>query len=341
MNAQRKQQQQQPPPPLPQQQQQQKQQQQPKRLPQAAPPSHRPRHNQGTHAQPPPDPQPPSLQLQLQQPAMQERQRRIYQQQLLTEHFGYSPLSFVDDVINSINNLIYQASMALQAYAEQEMADIDPSLMECAKCIHRFETLLESAVDKNFDRFELYALKNIFGVPEDVDVVLPHYEALDFDIPDSKERELDDQLAMLRRQVIATKALNYKLRKELDMQNRKKRQLEKCRDQIMFLREAIKEFGDVQPLPQTLIFIRDNIETLHDRFQQLYTKLQQYQQQDQQLLSKSSSSASTTSSGTSSSSALASLRDHLARLQPDQRAIYIQSVVRKQTDELQRSRAQG
>ncbi|KAG0231026.1 hypothetical protein BGW42_000544 [Actinomortierella wolfii] len=293
--------------------------------------------HKGSQADPP---IPSTLQHQLQQPALQERQRRIYQQQLLTEHFGYSPLSFVDDVINSINNLIYQASMALQAYAEQEMADMDPTLIECAKCIHRFETLLEAAVDKNFDRFELYALKNIFGVPEDVDIVLPHYEALDFDIPDSREQELDDQLEQLRRQVIATKALNYKLRKELDLQNRKKRQLEKCRDQILFLRETIKEFGDVQPLPQTLIFIRDNIETLHDRFQQLYNKLLQYQEQEQQKHHISSSSSDTSASTGSNPSALAALRDHLARLQPDQRAIYIQSVIRKQADEIHRSGSQ-
>ena len=47
--------------------------------------------------------------------------RQVYQQQLLTEHFGFSPLSFVDDVINSVNNMIYQASMALQEFVESEM----------------------------------------------------------------------------------------------------------------------------------------------------------------------------------------------------------------------------
>lgn len=69
--------------------------------------------------------------------------------------------------------------------------------------MHKFETLLESSVDRNFDRFELYALKNIFGVPEDVDIVLPHYEALDFSIAFEHEQELDDELETLRRQVIA------------------------------------------------------------------------------------------------------------------------------------------
>lgn len=67
-------------------------------------------------------------------PMTQEQQqqwvkaRHIHQHQLLTEHFGSSPLSFVDDVINSVNNMIYQASMALQEFIEfqlQEIAQIE------------------------------------------------------------------------------------------------------------------------------------------------------------------------------------------------------------------------
>ena len=38
------------------------------------------------------------------------------------------------------------------------------------------ETLLENAVDKYFDKFELFVLKNIFTIPDDVPVTLPHYE---------------------------------------------------------------------------------------------------------------------------------------------------------------------
>ncbi|KAF9159286.1 hypothetical protein BGX20_003016, partial [Mortierella sp. AD010] len=179
--------------------------------------------------------------------------RQIHQQQLLTEHFGFSPLSFVDDVINSVNNMIYQASMALQEYVEVQMDDMavrsalpeDTDVKaECGKCMHKFETLLESSVDKNFDRFELYALKNLFGVPEDVDIVLPHYEALDFNIGVEKEQDLDEQIEILRRKLIATKALNYRLRKELEIEENRRRQLEKCREQIQFLKDAVNEYSD-------------------------------------------------------------------------------------------------
>ncbi|KAF9396822.1 hypothetical protein BGX21_009390 [Mortierella sp. AD011] len=276
--------------------------------------------------------------------------RQIHQQQLLTEHFGFSPLSFVDDVINSVNNMIYQASMALQEYVEVQMDDMavrsalpeDTDVKaECGKCMHKFETLLESSVDKNFDRFELYALKNLFGVPEDVDIVLPHYEALDFNIGVEKEQDLDEQIEILRRKLIATKALNYRLRKELEIEENRRRQLEKCREQIQFLKDAVNEYSDVVPVPQTLIFVRDNIETLHRRFASLHDKLQQ---NANRATGANNSSGFHSTSGaapgaTSSSnyqpaeSVTLALHESLLNLEPDQRSVYIRSVVRRQIDE--------
>ncbi|KAG0058393.1 hypothetical protein BGZ89_001314 [Linnemannia elongata] len=266
------------------------------------------------------------------------KSRQVYQQQLLTEHFGFSPLSFVDDVINSVNNMIYQASMALQEFVENEMEawaiqnqsqlpkNYDAKV-ESAKGMHKFETLLEAAVDKNFDRFELYALKNLFGVPEDVDIVLPHYEALDFGIGADKEEELDKELELLRQQVIMTKAMNYKLRKELALEEGRRRELERCREQIGFLKDALKEYRDVAPIPQTLIFIRDNIETLHRRFGALHEKLQRNAQADQFATSAAAST------GERAVSSVTALHEALLSQEQDQRVMYIRSVVRRQIDE--------
>ncbi|KAK3821353.1 MAG: Mis12 protein-domain-containing protein [Benniella sp.] len=272
----------------------------------------------------------------------------MHQQQLLTEHFGFSPLSFVDDVINSVNDLIYQASQALQKFVESQMDKLNTQgylqlddnvhiIDECAKCMHKFETLLESAVDRNFDRFELYALKNLFGVPEKVDIVLPHYEELDFDISVEKDQKLDDELELLRSQLIATKALNYKLRKELEIEERRKRQLEKCREQIHFLKEAVNQYSDVAPVPQTLIFVRENIETLHRRFETFHTKLQHGIKANASTPTLVATVSTSTSNPTSSTTSYSppeniaqALRETLLCMQPDQRALYLRSVVRRQ-----------
>ncbi|KAF9371721.1 hypothetical protein CPC16_002889 [Podila verticillata] len=288
-------------------------------------------------------------------PMTQEQQeqwvkdRQIHQQQLLTEHFGSSPLSFVDDVINSVNNMIYQASMALQEFIEfqlQEITQIEGRTLdiklETEKGMHKFETLLESSVDRNFDRFELYALKNIFGVPEDVDLVLPHYEALDFTIASEREKELDDELGMLRRQVIATKALNHKLRKELEMQENARRKYELCRDRLLFLKDTLNKFNDVAPLAQTMIFVRDNLDTLDRRFRAFSARAEEIAHQGHQplLLPPSSSSSSYNSLSATALTEITppetipeALRETILSLPADQRALYFRTVVKRQADE--------
>ncbi|KAF9380004.1 hypothetical protein CPB97_008624 [Podila verticillata] len=275
--------------------------------------------------------------------------RQIHQQQLLTEHFGSSPLSFVDDVINSVNNMIYQASMALQEFIEfqlQEITQIEGRTLdiklETEKGMHKFETLLESSVDKNFDRFELYALKNIFGVPEDVDLVLPHYEALDFTIASEREKELDDELEILRRQVIATKALNHKLRKELEMQEIARRKYELCRDRLLFLKDTLNKFNDVAPLAQTMIFVRDNLDTLDRRFRAFSARAEEIARQGHQplLLPPSSSPSSYNSLSATAMTEITppetipeALRETILSLPADQRALYFRTVVKRQADE--------
>lgn len=50
--------------------------------------------------------------------------------------------------------------------------------LEIENGLHQLETLLESTVDKSFDKLEIYVLRNIFTIPEDLLpwVRLKHYE---------------------------------------------------------------------------------------------------------------------------------------------------------------------
>ena len=106
--------------------------------------------------------------------------------------------SLIDDIINSVNNLVYQGITSLEnglfstpperlgfspvprdgaaeANAEPEYPDCKQEIDEG---LHTLETLLESTVDKNFDRFEIYVLRNILTVPNDLAgwIRLSHYE---------------------------------------------------------------------------------------------------------------------------------------------------------------------
>ncbi len=108
--------------------------------------------------------------------------------------------SLIDDIINSVNNLVYQGISSLEnglfstppdklgftsarhdntANTTSEDGSENPEAkQEIEESLHKLETLLESTVDKNFDKFEIYVLRNILSVPEDLAewIRLSHYE---------------------------------------------------------------------------------------------------------------------------------------------------------------------
>ena len=108
--------------------------------------------------------------------------------------------SLIDDIINSVNNLVYQGISSLEnglfstppdrlgfapaprdnaaAIASEDGPEFPEAKQEIEEGLHKLETLLESTVDKNFDKFEIYVLRNILSVPEDLAgwIRLSHYE---------------------------------------------------------------------------------------------------------------------------------------------------------------------
>jgi hypothetical protein len=124
--------------------------------------------------------------------------------ELMTEHLQYAPLTLIDDVINSANAILYQAMEAFEIYLRDTLIpSIPTSITEVAQTktfdldapqdpeydvlykeldfgMVQVETLLENAVDRNFDAFELYVLRNVFNVPDDVDgyLRLKHHQVI-------------------------------------------------------------------------------------------------------------------------------------------------------------------
>ena len=90
-----------------------------------------------------------------------------------TEYFGFYPIQFVDRVINAANEIIYQSAdrfLNILHSSHDELSLISSFQLE--EGLLKMLTLWECAVDKNFDLFEMYLLKNIFKFPASViDVV--------------------------------------------------------------------------------------------------------------------------------------------------------------------------
>lgn len=162
---------------------------------------------------------------------------------LLTEHLRYTPLTLLDDIINTVNELVARAVDAAEEgllaadpaalgfhkryEAEGRIPDTDgegravyPELRtEIEEGCHRLETLLESNVDRNFDKLEIYVLRNVLSVPEDVVpwVRLGHYEGVKFPATSSagEDEEGIQGVQRLRRKVQETRKLQAALNAQI------------------------------------------------------------------------------------------------------------------------------
>ncbi|MCJ1247074.1 hypothetical protein MMC30_004285 [Trapelia coarctata] len=157
---------------------------------------------------------------------------------LLTEHFRYTPLSLIDDIINTVNAIIYRAIQAIEngllstppqalGFGVESSAnlllpdadgdsnvDFPEARDEIENGVHQLETLLEATVDKNFDKFEIYTLRNILTVPDDLApwIRLAHYR--DLTLPLSPSAPTPDSILALRRKLQETQKLNLALEHE-------------------------------------------------------------------------------------------------------------------------------
>ncbi|RKF79468.1 putative mis12 domain-containing protein [Golovinomyces cichoracearum] len=155
---------------------------------------------------------------------------------LLTEHLTYRPISLIDDIVNSINILAFKATEAVEksllaadpidlgfkvppqnTLAGQEAAReiAEKAKNEIENGVHQLETLLEAKIDKNFDRLEIYALRNILNVPANVQdwVRLSHYEGLHF--TSDAEEPNTESIRTLRMRLRETQKLHACLKAEL------------------------------------------------------------------------------------------------------------------------------
>lgn len=160
---------------------------------------------------------------------------------LLTEHFRYTPLTLLDDIINTVNELVFRAVNAIEegfggTTASQLGFKLETSVSkslpneqarsdalseikqnEIDNGIVKLESLLNATVDKDFDKFEIYTLRNILAVGHDEEdlanwVRLDHYKGVD--VADAEKVPSPEQVQEQRRRLNETAKLNTMLKAE-------------------------------------------------------------------------------------------------------------------------------
>lgn len=182
------------------------------------------------------------------------------QEVLITEHLTFAPLSLVDDIINTANALLYKSVNAM----EQLLTNLPGEIIsdeEVETGIHKFETLLENAVDRNFDAMELFVLRNIVNIPEDLVgwIQLKHHAGLDFSSDDSAE--VEEEMIKCRKTLAASQKVKAMIERERHLNELKLEALDRHAKELAFL-EKIASAQDVGSVTDSGEFLKAQIESL-------------------------------------------------------------------------------
>lgn len=182
------------------------------------------------------------------------------QEVLITEHLTFAPLSLVDDIINTANALLYKSVSAMEQLFANLPAEIIPD-EEVESGIHKFETLLESSVDRNFDAMELFVLRNITNIPEDLVgwIQLKHHEGLDFTTDESAE--LEEDLSKARKTLLASQKVKAMIDREQLINARKLAALDAHAEKLRFLNDKASEYG--VDMSETMELLKTQSNELH------------------------------------------------------------------------------
>ncbi|PWN40122.1 hypothetical protein IE81DRAFT_349542 [Ceraceosorus guamensis] len=101
--------------------------------------------------------------------------------QLLTEHLGFNPKTFIDDLVYTSNEHLYFIAEQFENHVKDCLKGQEDGDRQAEQGVHALLTLLENALDATFDTLELYCLRHVFGItPRQAALItLPHHRGLD------------------------------------------------------------------------------------------------------------------------------------------------------------------
>ncbi|WWC64397.1 uncharacterized protein I303_107007 [Kwoniella dejecticola CBS 10117] len=193
---------------------------------------------------------------------------------LIHELVGFHPRALCHDIAEAARSQVYIIVEAIEAWARGAGGNNPKYETELNLGLVALETLLESHVDKAFDRFTAWTLRNAFEFSPELEVVLPWQKGLDFQRGEfvasqpKGQQSLDDDLDIMRLKVEQTRLLAQKLEmaeKKLDHKLSIARQR---KAEVGFIKEIIDTAG-LNPLPKPTAQLLPILSTLQNALQPL------------------------------------------------------------------------
>lgn len=202
---------------------------------------------------------------------------------MLTEHLQYPAVSLVDDIINAVNEIMYNCTAAMEKYLfEKHVINGVDYTEEIRIGIAKLETLLENSVDKNFDKLELYVLRNVLRIPQellDANVFRLKYQRNLIIASDAQQQDSVKELESKVRQIESAFTLHSQLSRRIKDTKKLTIKVRKFKELITSLLAC--QNSETKEIFRSLKPLDDSLKLITSQLRQLYLESEEYGSMEQ------------------------------------------------------------
>lgn len=175
-------------------------------------------------------------------------------EKFLAEHLGYPVLSLLDDIINAVNDILYKC-----------MSQIETVLKDVSGTA-TLESFMEHTVNKYFDMFEVYSMRNVFNlIGLEEYVRLPYQEGLELKDVEEKSSQLDSNIEECYKRLQFENQRSDYLREE----NEKLQQLKLMMDEVKAAKDQFDNHNSkMAPIQDSITFILNQVQGMQSKLKE-------------------------------------------------------------------------
>ncbi|KAG8705990.1 hypothetical protein FRC09_002639 [Ceratobasidium sp. 395] len=185
---------------------------------------------------------------------------------MLTELLGFVPQLLLDDIADAATDTVNNAIEGLEDYLRKWLASreqqppSDDLEAEIENGLLEFHTLLCGHRDMSIDMLETWSMRNVFYVPPELKIVMPHQRGLDLSAPAGRDVKAQVELDVLRRKIENARKFQEQLKRAEDVTQQRLERSEARLEKLRFLRSL--DPSTVESLPNQLRSLFTSLRTL-------------------------------------------------------------------------------
>ncbi|KAG9118379.1 hypothetical protein FRC07_007130, partial [Ceratobasidium sp. 392] len=184
----------------------------------------------------------------------------------LTELLGFVPQLLLDDIADAATDTVNNAIDGLEDYlrkwiaAREQQPPSDDLEAEIENGLLEFHTLLCGHRDMSIDMLETWSMRNVFHVPPELRIVMPHQRGLDLGVLPGRDVKAQVELDVMRRKIEHARKFQEQLKRAEEITQQRLERAEARLEKLRFLKSL--DPASVESLPNQIRTLFTSLRTL-------------------------------------------------------------------------------